>query len=218
MKVSGVSSAEPGNGDGSALAAVDGNPSTMWHSAWSRVSPPAAYPHWISFVLGSKHELAAFDYTELPALVQELATKVYATYFVGRGDQQWADAHPEQRTRIYLMSERTPAMTDGELAIDVMAPWFAQQVRPDTDCDISRWWQVIDRSTGCTIPAQRWSLQPDGRTVLVSGAQAGHLYTVDFLAEQVWDPTQMYNHLTNNWGDDPSRIKESPYDVRHEQT
>ncbi|MEL4356342.1 MULTISPECIES: endo-alpha-N-acetylgalactosaminidase family protein [unclassified Luteococcus] len=62
LKISGVSSAEPGSGDGSAQAAVDGNPSTMWHSAWSRVSTPATYPHWITFDLGSKHELAAFDY------------------------------------------------------------------------------------------------------------------------------------------------------------
>ncbi|MEL4356341.1 MULTISPECIES: 1,3-beta-galactosyl-N-acetylhexosamine phosphorylase [unclassified Luteococcus] len=158
------------------------------------------------------------DGTELPELVNELAVKVYETYFVGRGDQAWADAHPEQRTRIYLMSERTPAMADGELAIDIMAPWFSQQVTPDCACDVARWWQVIDRTQSRVVPAEQWRLEPDGHTVVLSDAQAGHVYTVNFLAEQVWDPTQMYNYLTNNWADDLTRIKESPYDVRHEET
>ncbi len=27
-----------------------------------------------------------------------------------------------------------------------------------------------------------------------------------------WDPTQMYNHITNNWGD---KAKEIPFDVRY---
>ncbi len=34
------------------------------------------------------------DGTELPGIVSELATQVYSTYFVGRGDNAWADAHP----------------------------------------------------------------------------------------------------------------------------
>ena len=49
------------------------------------------------------------DGTELPDIVSELATKVYATYFVGRGDNAWADAHPEEATRIFLMSDRVAA-------------------------------------------------------------------------------------------------------------
>ncbi|MEL4506116.1 1,3-beta-galactosyl-N-acetylhexosamine phosphorylase [Luteococcus sp. H138] len=158
------------------------------------------------------------DGTDLPELVKDLAVKVYRTYFVGRGDQAWADAHPEQRTRIFLMSERTPALKDGELTIDVLAGWFDQQVRPDTDCDLARYWQVIDRTDSHTVPTDEWRLEPDGRTVVITTAKAGHLYTVDFLAEQTWDPTQMYNYLTNNWADDPTRIKESPYDVRHDET
>ena len=41
-----------------------------------------------------------------------------------------------------------------------------------------------------------------------------HRYTVSFLAYQVWDTTQMYNHLTNNWTTPP----EMPYDAIHEET
>ena len=39
------------------------------------------------------------------------------------------------------MSERTPALADGELSIDLMTNWFVDQVYPDTDCDVERWWQ-----------------------------------------------------------------------------
>lgn len=160
------------------------------------------------------------DGTELPEFVHELATRVYSTYFVGRGDQAWADAHPEQKTRIFLMSERTPALSEGQLRIPLMDHWFADQVAPDLDCDTSRWWQVIDRTTGETVPTSRWSIEGEGAstTVVVSDANLGHVYTVGFLAVQTWDPTQMYNYLTNNWADDPTRIKESPYDVRHPET
>ena len=79
------------------------------------------------------------DGTELPGIVSELATKVYSTYFVGRGDNAWADAHPQEATRIFLMSDRVAAIADGPVSIDLLASWFADQVRPDTGCDVSRW-------------------------------------------------------------------------------
>ena len=158
------------------------------------------------------------DGTELPGIVSELATKVYSTYFVGRGDNAWADAHPDEATRIFLMSDRVAATTDGPVSIDLMASWFADQVRPDTGCDVSRWWQAHDRTTGQELPAAAWSIEADGRTVIVHEALAGHVYTVSFLAIQTWDPTQMYNYLTNGWDEDPTRVKEKPFDVRHEAT
>lgn len=130
------------------------------------------------------------DGTELPEIVGELGAKVYSTYFVGRGDQEWALAHPEQRTRVYLMSERIPATRNGELAINLMTGWFAEQVTPDLTCDVTRWWQVIDRSTGQTVPTADWRVEGEGvdTSVLIANAQRGHVYTVNFLATQVWDP------------------------------
>ena len=107
------------------------------------------------------------DGTELPDIVSELATRVYSTYFVGRGDNAWADAHPEEATRIFLMSDRVTVTTDGPVSIDLLAPWFADQVRPDTGCDVSRWWQVHDRTTGQELPRAAWSIEADGRTVTV---------------------------------------------------
>lgn len=153
------------------------------------------------------------DGTELPELVHELATRVYATYFVGRGDNAWADAHPEAATRIFLSSPRVSALDDGELAIDLTADWFDQQVRPDTTCDTTRWWQVIDRTTGQTLETSAWQVT-DAHTVTLASARAGHVYSVSYLATQTWDPTQMYNYLTNNWAEDPTRAKDKPFDVR----
>ena len=49
--------------------------------------------------------------------------------------------------------------------------------------------------------------------VVLEHASPFHEYTVTFLAYAVWDPTQMYNHITNNWGDKPHEI---PFDVRQE--
>ena len=34
---------------------------------------------------------------------------------------------------------------------------------------------------------------------------------MSFLAFALWDPTEMYNHITNNWGDKPADI---PFDIR----
>jgi 1,3-beta-galactosyl-N-acetylhexosamine phosphorylase len=39
--------------------------------------------------------------------------------------------------------------------------------------------------------------------VLIRNAQPYHEYTVSFLVYDIWEPVQMYNHLTNDWGDHP---------------
>ena len=160
------------------------------------------------------------DGTDLPDVVRELAAKVYATYFVARGDQEWALAHPDQATSVYLMSPRVPALSDGTLRIRIMEEWFATQVRPATECDVARWWQVIDRTTGETIPPEAWSVEGEGAQceVVLENASRGHVYTVDFLAVQIWDSTQMYNYITNGWEDDPTRHRESPFDARYDET
>ncbi|MEO7268384.1 MAG: endo-alpha-N-acetylgalactosaminidase family protein [Knoellia sp.] len=62
LTVAGVSDAEPGSGDGSAGAAIDGNPGSMWHSAWSTVDPDKPYPHWITLDLGEDYDVDGFDY------------------------------------------------------------------------------------------------------------------------------------------------------------
>lgn len=157
------------------------------------------------------------DGTWLPDDVADLGIDVYETYFPGRGDQEWARDHVDMCPQIFLTSARTPALADGPLDIDLMGGYLADQIRPNTTCERAKYWQVIDRTTGETLEPEGWRLI-DGDTpiVRVDNACDGHVYQATFLAYQQWDPTQMYNYITNNWDEDPTRYKEIPYDIRHE--
>ncbi len=156
------------------------------------------------------------DGTELPDLVHSLAAKVYSTYFPARGDQEWAEANPDTTTHLFLQSPRKAALEADELVIDVMEGYFTDQIQPRTDVDLARYWQVIDRTAGNVLEKENWGLRGD-KEVVIANPTPGHVYTVGFLARQIWDGTQMYNYLTNNWEADPTRHKERPYDVRLEK-
>lgn len=151
------------------------------------------------------------DGTELPELVHELSAKVYSTYFPARGDQEWAVANPDTVTNLFLQSARKPAL-ENELTIDVMEGYLTEQIEPDTNVDLDKYWEVHDRTTGTRLETEDWELV-DGTNVRIKNAVKGHVYTVNFLARQIWDATQMYNYITNNWDDDPTRDKERPYNV-----
>lgn len=155
------------------------------------------------------------DGTWLPEITSRLGVKVYETYFPSRGNQEFAEQHLDARPRFYLMSPRITALEAGELSLDIMRGYYALQVAPD-QTDVARWWQVIDRTTGETIDPSGWRVEGEGAEtrVVVSDAAAHHVYTVNFMAWQTWDSTQMYNYLTNNWWDDPTRVREIGYDAR----
>ncbi|MDO5735819.1 MAG: 1,3-beta-galactosyl-N-acetylhexosamine phosphorylase [Propionibacteriaceae bacterium] len=156
------------------------------------------------------------DGTWLPEITSELGVKVYETYFPARGNQEFALAHLDARPRFYLMSPRIAAPADGALEIDIMRGYLALQVTPDMT-DFTRWWEVIDRTTGDVVEVDGWSVSGDGpdTVVTIAAPEPFHVYTVNFLAWQVWDSTQMYNYTTNNWQNDPTRVREVGYDARH---
>ncbi|RRD47473.1 1,3-beta-galactosyl-N-acetylhexosamine phosphorylase [Tessaracoccus sp. OH4464_COT-324] len=156
------------------------------------------------------------DGTWLPEITPQLGVKVYETYFPSRGDQDFALANPDARPRFYLMSERTTAAAEGPLDIDIMRGYFKLQVEPDIS-DVDRWWDVIDRTTGEVLERSAWTYSGEGTDVVVTVEQPQpfHVYTVNFLAWQAWDSTQMYNYITNNWQNDPTRVREIGYDARH---
>lgn len=149
------------------------------------------------------------DGTVLPDNVAELADKVYNTYFIVRGDNDWADLHPEETHRTFLMSERTLAESD-TLVIDVMKGYFAQQIAPDWEN--IRYWEVIDRTTGEKVSG--WKADEERGTVTVMNAAAMHEYTVNFMALILWHPVQIYNYLTNNW----TCAKQKMYDPAYPNT
>lgn len=155
------------------------------------------------------------DGTELPQDAASMVEKVYATYFVARGDQEWAESHQEELQQLYLQSERHTARTES-LAIRPLEGYLADQIKPDVDHDPKLWWEVRNRTTGMTVPVDQWDVASDGM-VHIQETIPFHEYTVSFLAWKTWDPTQMYNYITNGW-ENTDRVKEMPYDARHDAT
>ena len=131
-----------------------------------------------------------------------------------RNDQEWAKSHMDELQQLYVVSESHIAL-DSTISIDIMKGFYKEQFRPNTKDDIKKLWEVIDRTTGETVDPSDWDFDYKYETVIVRNAKSFHEYTVSFLVYQIWDPTQMYNHLTNDWGDKPH---EMPYDGRHPET
>ncbi|MBO5480418.1 MAG: 1,3-beta-galactosyl-N-acetylhexosamine phosphorylase [Clostridia bacterium] len=134
------------------------------------------------------------DGTELPKNAAELAEKVYKTYFVVRGDNDFAYAHDEYMQNIALISERHTAFSD-TLEIDLMEKLFDQQIRVNTT-EYKKYWQVFDRTTGEEIST--WDYVGDNK-VRIFQAKKMHEYTVNFFGYNLWDATQVYNYTCNNW-------------------
>jgi endo-alpha-N-acetylgalactosaminidase len=61
ITVADVSSEDIATG-GAATAALDGNASSLWHSAWSQVPTPATFPHHITLDLGASYQVDGFSY------------------------------------------------------------------------------------------------------------------------------------------------------------
>ena len=149
------------------------------------------------------------DGTKLPSNAHEIVEKVYNTYFVVRGDNEWAEKHPEEAHRTFLMSERFLAEEE-TLEMDIMQGYFAQQIQPDIT-NLS-YWQVFDRTVGKEL--SDWSFDEITVRVLLKKAVPMHEYTVNFMAKLLWHPTQIYNYLTNNW----TCAKQKMYDPSFPET
>ena len=150
------------------------------------------------------------DGTKLDDEIKKLDTKIYTTYFVARAHNKFAEKHMEECQQLYLMSKFNMAEKN-ELYIDFLEGYFEEQIKPNYVHDEKVYWEVIDRTSDEIVPLSEWELDKEKNRVHVKNAKPFHEYTVSFLAYMIWDPTQMYNHITNNWGDKPHDI---PFDVR----
>lgn len=142
------------------------------------------------------------DGTELSKELMNMAVKVYATYLTVRNDQEWARNHRDQLQMQYLMSKHNIAVSD-VLEIDILDGYFHRQFEIDKRHDCKKYWEVIDRTTGKVVSSEDWKFDKKNGKVIIKNVQKWHRYTVSFLAYQIWDTTQMYNHLTNNWTTPP---------------
>ena len=151
------------------------------------------------------------DGTKLDDDIKNLEAKVYTTYFVARNHNDFIRQHPEEGQQLYLMSQFNTATTN-EMTVDFMKGYFSEQLVPDYLHNPKKWWEVINRTTGEVVAAESWEVNQDDDTVLIRNTTPFHEYTVSFLVYKIWDPTQMYNHTTNNWGDAVEH--DIPFDVR----
>lgn len=150
------------------------------------------------------------DGTKLDEQVKSLPAKIYTTYFVARAHNDFAEQHPEETQQLYLLSNRITAV-DTQVVIPFMEGFLSEQIAPDYYHNPKEWWEVMDRTTGEVVAADLWEVDAESHSVTFAQAKPFHEYTVSFLAYMIWDPTQMYNHITNDWGDKPHDI---PFDVR----
>lgn len=154
---------------------------------------------------GTKHDQETLS---LPATI-------YSTYFVARNFNDFIQNHMEEVQKLYLMSPRKIA-TQEELTIFFMEGYFVDQIQPNYHYDPQEWWQVINRTTGEIIPVEQWAVNEEENSVTIKETELFHEYTVSFLADKIWDPTHMYNYITNNW--DESIAHDIPFDVRGEHS
>ena len=135
------------------------------------------------------------DGTRLPENAGQFG-KVYNTYFVVRGDNEWARKHPEEAQRIFLLSNRNLAV-EPTLKIEIMKGFLKDEFDPDYKN--LEFWQIFDRTTGEEVARNNWSADDKTGVVTVTGAKVFHEYTVTFMARVTWHPVQIYNYLTNEW-------------------
>lgn len=154
------------------------------------------------------------DGTEFPQELKDTGAKVYATYYTTRKDNEWAKANPDEIQQMYIMTSFHTAVDD-TLEIHLMDHLYPDMLKVNNRDDISRWWEVIDRTTGEVVPYGDWSYNEDSGNVIISCAKKFHEYTVSFLAYIMWDPVHMYNSVVNEWKDVEPQIT---FDVRQPKT
>ena len=150
------------------------------------------------------------DGTDLDDELMDLGVTNYGKYFVARGDNEFALSHMDEAQQLFVMSDYHTAKGTS-LTFEFMTGFLDEQIVPDFNHDPKEWWQVYNRTTGELVDVSNWSINKEDLTVTIENTTPFHEYTLNILTYMIWDPTQMYNHITNDWGDKPHEI---PFDVR----
>lgn len=144
------------------------------------------------------------DGTDYPEELRAVDAKVYSTYYTTRKDNTWAKAHPEEIQQMYIMTPFYTAV-DGDLQIHLMTHLYPDMLKVNNRDDITRWWEVIDRTTGAVVSTSQWSYDETTGDVTIHKPEAFHSYTVSFLAYIMWDPVQRCVSLVTLRGSDTLR-------------
>ena len=151
------------------------------------------------------------DGTDFPQQLKDADAKIYSTYYTTRKDNAWAKANPDEVQQCYIMTGFYTAPGD-TVTIPLMKGISPELMQVNTNDDITRWWEVMNRTTGQPVPPEQWSYADGSVTVQ---AVPFHEYTVSFLAYLIWDPVHMYNATTNGWTNFEHQIT---FDVRQPKT
>ena len=154
------------------------------------------------------------DGTDYPEELKSVDAKVYSTYYTTRKDNAWAKANPDEIQQMYIMTPFYTA-TEDELSVHLMDHLYPDMLKVNNHDDITRWWEVIDRTTAGAVPVSEWSYDEETGDVTIRNAKKFHDYTVSFLAYIMWDPVHMYNAVTNGWTNFEKQIT---FDVRQPKT
>lgn len=154
------------------------------------------------------------DGTDFPEELQNVNAKVYSTYYTTRKDNEWAKANMDEVQQMYIMTDFHTACKES-LRIHLMDHLYPDMLEVNTHDDISRWWEVTDRTTGEVVPYGDWNYDGETGDVVICPAIPYHDYTVSFLTYIMWDPVHMYNAVTNGWTDVEKQIT---FDVRQPKT
>ena len=154
------------------------------------------------------------DGTDYPEELKSVDAKVYSTYYTTRKDNAWAKANPDEIQQMYIMTAPKTAV-EGPLSIELMKNLYPDMLAVNTRDDITRWWEVIDRTTGEVVPVDEWKYDEATGCVVIDKAVPFHDYTVSFLAYIMWDPVHMYNAVVNDWKGVEHQIT---FDVRQPKT
>lgn len=119
------------------------------------------------------------DGTDYPEELRAVDAKVYSTYYTTRKDNTWAKAHPEEIQQMYIMTPFYTAV-DGDLQIHLMTHLYPDMLKVNNRDDITRWWEVIDRTTGAVVSTSQWSYDETTGDVTIHKPEAFHSYTVSF--------------------------------------
>ena len=154
------------------------------------------------------------DGTDYPEALKHVEAKVYSTYYTTRKDNEWAKKNPDEIQQMYIMTPFYTAV-GSKLSVHLMDHLYPDMLKVNDRDDITRWWEIIDRTEGVTVPASQWSYDAESGDVTIHNTKEFHEYTVSFLAYIMWDPVHMYNAVTNGWSNFEKQIT---FDVRQPKT
>lgn len=141
---------------------------------------------------------------------KSLDVKICTTYTPVKGDNDFAMEHMDECQQVLLMSRHFLAKNT-TLTIDFLDGFYREQFVADYIHDPKRWWEVIDRTAGKTVPSHKWEYDRIHDNLTITDAIPFHEYTVSFFVFIIWDPTQMYELLSDDLTNEPHHI---PIDVR----